>query len=214
MKPFRVIESSYLAPLESDLFDENGLLRVMSYDYYKQVPKDVLRYFAHQYGIYVFPTTEMIDWFRENIEGTAIEIGAGHGALSRALGIPITDSRMQELPEIILYYQLMRQPVIKYPDDIEKLDAEDAITKYLPDNVIGGYIIERWRPNYEQGNHLGVNEHDVIKRAKKYILILNMHDHKDKWLFQSPHKAYKFPWIVTRSEHSANRICVWKGKKK
>jgi hypothetical protein len=156
----------------------------------------------------------MIDWFRENMEGTAIEIGAGHGALSRALGIPITDSRMEELPEIALYYELMHQPTIKYPADVEGLDAEEAITKYQPDTVIGGYITERWRPGMEEGNAMGVDEYDVIKRTKKYILVLNMQVHKKKRFLQLGHTPYKFPWIVTRSEHFHNRICVWKGKKK
>ena len=209
---FRVIMKSDLAPLERDLFDDKGFLRVMPYDYYKQVPQDVLHYFAHEYGIYVFPTVEMIEWFRENMEGIAIEIGAGHGALGRALDIPITDSRMHELPEIKLYYELIHLPTIKYPGDVEKLDAEEAITKYQPDTVIGGYIIERWRPNYEQGHHLGVNEHDIIKRTKKYMLILNKHDHPDKWLYHSPHQEHKFEWIVTRSKHKDNRICVWNGR--
>ncbi len=166
MKSFRVITKSDLTPLEHDLFDEKGLLRVMPYDYYKQVPNDVLQYFAQKHAIYVFPTTEMVDWFRENMEGTSIEIDAGHGALGRALNIPITDSRMHELPEMVLYYELLRQPVIKYPADVEELDAKEAIDKYQPDTVIAGYVIERWRPGYEQGSHLGVNEHDIIKRTK------------------------------------------------
>lgn len=214
MKRFSVIIKNDLAPLERDLFDDKGLLRVMPYEYYRQVPKEVLRYFAHQHAIYVFPTTEMVDWFQENMEGTSIEIGAGHGALGRALNIPITDNRMHELPEMALYYELMSQPVIKYPNDVEGLDAKEAIDKYQPDTVIGGYVIERWRPNYEQGSHLGVNEHDIIKRTKKYMLILNKQDHPGKWLYHSPHQEYKFPWIVTRSEHLYNRIFVWRGKKK
>lgn len=89
-----IVNPCDISVIERDLFDEKGLLRVMPYDYYKQVPRDVLRYFAHQHAVYVFPTTEMVDWFRENMEGTAIEIGAGHGALARALNIPATDSRM------------------------------------------------------------------------------------------------------------------------
>src|SRR6185295_2017181 len=95
-----IITACDLTTITNEVMDDKGLLRIKPYAFYQGIDENELKYFMHQNAIYVLPTTELIDWLRTEIVGTAIEIGAGHGAISRALGIPITDSRMQERPDI------------------------------------------------------------------------------------------------------------------
>lgn len=124
-------------------------------------PWPMIRKFMHVYGLYSFPTVELIDYLAKLIEGkNAIEIGCGMGIIGRALGIPITDSKVQEIPLIKQYYTLLGQPIIQYPTDVEKLEALEAVEKYHPDIVLGSYITHKWRDDTQSGSDWGV---DTIK---------------------------------------------------
>ncbi len=178
--------------------------------FYKSFSEAQIKTFMHQYGIYLLPTEELVIWLKENILGKAIEIGAGHGAIARALKIPITDSRMQEWPEVKVHYGLLGQPLIKYADDVEKLDYERAINKYKPDTVIGSFITHKWIDELQSGNFWGVEEEKILKSVKKYINIGNRLTHKDKPILKLPHDEYNFDFLITRSANqSENRIFVF-----
>lgn len=168
--------------------------------------------FLHVHGIYILPTEELINWLKENISGSAIEIGAGNGAISRALKIPITDSRLQEQEEIKKIYSAMGQPVIIYPDDVEKLDADEAVKKYNPDTVIGAFITHKYRDDRPEigGNQYGVEEESILDAVKKYINIGNLITHGMKPILKMKHEQYFFDWIITRAvDQKMNRIFVW-----
>lgn len=188
----------------------NGLLRVMPYSFYRDIEENTLKYFMHQYAIYVLPTTELIDWLKQNIIGNAIEIGAGHGAIARALNIPITDSRLQERPEIKLWYGMNGQPVIKYAKDVEKLDAEQAVKKYKPETVIGAFITHKFNSVVNNGNAFGVEEELILQSVKRYINIGNLTTHKDKPILKLKHESLYFDWLITRSViQQENRIFIF-----
>jgi hypothetical protein len=86
-----------------------------------------------RHGLYGFPTLELVDFLRARIAGrTAIEIGAGHGVLSQALGIPATDNRQQEDEAIQAHYRALGQPTVPYGDHVEKLDAAAALANIGP----------------------------------------------------------------------------------
>lgn len=188
---------------------KDGKLQVMPSSFYKSFSDNEIKNFMHENGIYVLPTTELLDWLKENIFGKAIEIGAGNGALSRALGVPITDSRMQENPEIQLAYKLSGQPVIRYNDDVEKLTAEEAIQKYNPDTVFGCFITHKW--NGANGNYWGVDEIMLLKKVLQYIHVGNKDTHINSAILRFPHDEHYFDWLITRSANqSQNRIFVWK----
>lgn len=196
--------------LEKSVINENGLLRVLPANFWLSFPFPVRRVFMHHHGIYVMPTSELIEWLAQNIIGNAIEIGAGNGAIARTLGIPITDSRMQEDPDVAFYYQQLKQPTIKYPDDVEKLNYTNAIKKYNPDTVIGAYITHKWRDDLQSGNYKGVREEEILKKVKRYINIGNSVTHHDKPIRKLPHTEYYFDWIVTRAQdQKTNKIWVW-----
>lgn len=172
-----------------------------------------LRLFLHKYGLYTMPTTELIEYLAEVIRGkTAIEIGAGIGVIGRSLGIPITDSKMQNWPEVKAHYDLFRQPTIQYPDDVEELDAMDAVRKYKPDIVIGSYITHKWRPGMQVGNQYGVETVELIKRVPEYYMIGNMETHRHDPAMQYLDGIERYDFLYTRGAKETSVIFRWRQK--
>lgn len=191
----------------------DGLLQVKPFDYFKNIPENDIKLFMVEHGIYVMPTQELIEWLMDNIIGSAIEIGAGVGSIGRALGIPITDNKMQQWPMIKMMYEMMHQKPIEYPEDVEELDYADAVIKYRPETVIGGFITHKWLPGMDQGNEHGVREEFLLNNTKRYIMIGNRITHAAKPILKRDHLELYFPWLVTRGmDQSQNRIFVWDSK--
>lgn len=189
---------------------ENGKLKPMPYAFYQSIEVNELQYFMYSYGIYTLPTTELIEWLKENIVGTAIEIGCGNGAIGRALGIKLTDSKLQEKQAIADWYKFHRQPTIKYPNDVLEYDALEAIKYFKPDTVIGSFITHKYSPKIKSGNMYGVVEGKILQMCKKYIHIGNGETHRDKPILKHAHETFHFEWLITRSANQdANCICVW-----
>jgi len=206
------IKEENISSLENQVF-ENGKLKVMSIAFYNSISLNARRYFMWKHGIYVLPTQELIDWLRENITGNAIEIGAGVGSIARALEIPITDSRMQERPEIKFYYNMSGQPTIAYPNDVEKLNYEEAIIKYKPKTVIGCFITNKYEEKIGSGNALGVQEEYILENVSRYINIGNLETHKHKPILKRNPEGFNFDWLFTRSANQElNRIWVYNQK--
>ena len=201
-------DTSYL-----DHLLENYKLKIMPASFYKEIPQTDLAIWCNKKGIYCLPTIELIDWLKEYIgDNKAIEIGAGTGSIGRALKIPITDSCNMEKPDIKFHYQMLKQPVTVYPNDVKKLDAEKAVKKYNPDIVIGAWITHKYNPyNHELGGNIyGVDEAKLLLSVKKYILIGNKSVHYRKLLLHIPHKELSFDWLFSRSLDSKNnRIFIW-----
>ncbi len=209
MSNTQLISKCDLSGLEKEVMPDGKLL-VMPANFWKKRKQNEINYFIYQHGIYVLPTTELIDWLKENIIGSAIEIGAGNGSISRALNIPITDSRMQEREDIKLIYQMNGQPVIKYPADVEKLDADEALEKYKPETVIGAFVTHKYTEAAGNGNMYGVEEENILKAVKRYINIGNLTTHNTKPILKLRHEEIYFDWLITRSvNQSDNRIFIW-----
>lgn len=187
------------------------ILAVKPYEFYKDISRDELANFMVEKGVYVIPTTELIDYLRTLIIGSAIEIGAGNGAIGRALGIPITDNRQQELPEIKMLYESLGQAPIVYPKDVQTFDALSAVNHFKPDTVIGAFITHKWKPGMEYGNAGGVDEQRMRKKIKRYIMIGNMNTHQSKPILKHPGMFAEYhPWLITRAvNQSLNRIFIW-----
>jgi len=206
-----------ISQLERDLLDDRGVLKVVPAEYYVQIRQDVLAVFCHKYGFYSLPTTELVEWLKPHVANkNAIEIGAGVGAIGRALGIPLTDScYMRTNAEVIAYYAMAGQPVTEYPEDIEELNAVAAVDKYKPEVVIGSWITHRYTVERAElgGNAYGVDEEYVLKNVKKYIMIGNDHVHRLKPLLDLPHEEHYFDWLYSRSMSGRpNVIFIWESK--
>jgi hypothetical protein len=166
-------------------------------------------------GIYQVPTQELVDVLRGLVGNhKAIEICAGHGAVGRALGIPLTDSHMQTLPQMRALYEAMRQPVIEPPSDVEKLEALEAVRAHDPEVVVGCFVTQLGTPDVEQSSPVGVDELALMRHPSvhRYVMVGNAHVHGKKVALQQPHKVLHSgaPWLVSRgSVQSLNRIYVW-----
>jgi len=226
MKALLLPNNRDVSYLNEILLDEQGLLRVLPYEQIAGIEHEDILFFCNKHAIYQIPTQELIDWLREQIgDRSAIEIGSGHGAIGRALDIPRTDSFMQidafnGVPSDLMsrqqqqmmtsYFSLLRQPPTDPPEDVEKLNAAEAVEKYNPQVVIGAFITHRWKPGMSGGNEFGVEEEDILAAAETYIHIGNKSTHYQKPLLDSPHTMYQFPWLVSRAfNRTENAIWVW-----
>jgi hypothetical protein len=80
---------------------------------------------------YTIPTIELIDFLKARIGNRkAIEIGSGNNDLGWYLGIPQTDSYIQQTEAMKTLYSALGQVPTSPKPDVEKLDAIAAIKKY------------------------------------------------------------------------------------
>lgn len=163
-------------------------------------------------GVYCIPTVELVAWLRERIAGRrAIEIGAGCGVLAATLGIPATDSRQQEWPEMARMLRVLKQQPVRYGANVLTMTAEAAVAKYQPEVVIGAWVSHRYRPSepWRGGNQYGVEEERIIEQAT-YIHIGHTRTHEAKPALGIPHGEYAPPWLVSRASSAGhNCICWW-----
>lgn len=217
----RDVDKLEVVELAAKLLSPEGLIRPLPFDDICGVSPLSLRVVMHELGLYTFPTVELVEWLRGEIDPDptsefapdAIEICAGTGWLGRALDIPITDSRLQEREDIRQMYLQNGQPPISYPDDVEQLDAIAAIRKYQPEFVIGSYVTHKWGIGGRKvGNMYGVDTTWVVNHCHRYYHIGNLHVHSHDPIMRRPHRELSFPWLVTRGDSSLARIFVWESK--
>ena len=193
-----------------------GLIKPIPYQLLKRLDRNELEIYMNRRGIYCLVTFELIALVKSLIGKTrkAIEIGSGNGTLGRSLGIATTDSRLQEETHIKAHYALIGQPVIKYPDDIEKLDGISALKKHKPDVCVGAWVTAH-SDEPGQGNFYGVKEAEILEHCEEYIFIGSefIVGHELS-LFNMPDvevKVYRSPYIVSRVE-DGNFIAVFRKK--
>lgn len=191
---------------------EDGRIRVLPAAVWESFSWDETRTLMHEDAVYVLPTQELVSFLDSQIGGrTALEIGAGTGYIGRALGIRMTDSYQQrDDPETVRAYRMMRQPLVRYPHDVIKLEANAAVGRYHPQVVVGCYVTHRWYPGMASGNMKGVDFERLLPRVEKLILVGNLHTHADNPIMALPHEEIRLDGLITRSDDpSSNRVFVW-----
>ena len=213
-----ILPTEDVSYLDRDLLDEKGLLKVLPARFYKNTPPNHISLWAGKHGIYVFPTTELVDWLRERI-GTrkAIEIGAGNGAIARALNIVATDSHVQNTPEMIEYYRMIGQQTTRPPADVYKFEAGDAVDILKPQVVVAAFVTQKFQQgdqtSFVGSSVFGADELSSLPKVETYIHVGNDKSHGDKRILKFPHEVFRFDWIVTRAQdQSLNSITVWDRK--
>ena len=196
------------------LLDNVGQLRVVPASELANTTAQERLLFGVRHGLYSFPTEELCDFLRNRIKGkVAIEVGAGHGTLAKALKIPATDSRVQEEATVKAHYQQIGQPTVPYGEHVEKLDAVSAVQKYKPNVVIGcwvTHVFDERRPD-AGGNMFGIDEAKLIASCDEYIVVGNeqVHAHKPIWAIQ--HEKLRPPWLYSRAVNgSRDFIAIWR----
>lgn len=206
----------------------NGLPKIVSGEVMvEKYDNTTIRCAMQKNGLYVWPTTELMEWLDVNIKPSSktIEIGAGNGVLSEALNVKATDSYMQSekfepknMREKQIYvkaiqsYAALNIPFVPYGFNVEQLDAKEAVRLYKPVCVFGCYITHKWVQGDADGNMLGIDEEWILKRnfLKKYIVVGNKKVHQNKRILSYPHEQIKLTGLVVRAEYpSLNRIFVW-----
>lgn len=191
----------------------HGPLRVVPASVLASTTREERALFGHRHGLYSFPTLELVDFLQQAIGGrTAIEIGAGHGVLAQALGIPATDNLMQNDPLIRAVYASQGQPTISYGEHVEQLDAAQAISKHKPQVVVACWVTHRYDParHAAGGNMFGVDEESVINACETYIFIGNEQVHAAKSIWSLPHTKTTPPWLYSRALNGTPEfIAVW-----
>ncbi len=193
-----------------ELMYENGLLRVVPSEELLKFPVTTIQLWCVQRGVYQLPTRELIDWLKAEMGDNAIEICSGFGVIGRALNIPRTDSYMQTKPEMAEYYESLGQKPINPPADVMKMSANTAVKILRPSVVIGAWVTQLWQEGDDFGSVEGVDEVEIYKDVKKYIHVGNDSPHKNKRIYNLPHKTYRFPWLVSRAkEQRLNFVKTW-----
>jgi hypothetical protein len=208
-----ILDPNSVRDLAPDVLEADGRPRVMPASFYRQTTVNERALLGARYGLYGLPTQEQVAWLKSTINGrTAIEIGAGNGALADALGIPATDSRMQEDPAIAAHYAALGQTVVKYGDKVEKLDAAEALVKYRPQVVVASWVTHKYLEARHEagGNMFGIFEESIIAACEAYIFIGNTKVHAGKSIWSLPHVKTEPDWVFSRAVNgSPDFIAVW-----
>lgn len=202
------------------IVSDGELVKPVPYADVKDVGHSNLNLVMQMMALYTFPTVELIDFLRNEIDDgdpefapDAIEICAGSGWIGRSLDIPMTDSYLQQREDVKQLYLDNGCMPIKYPSDVEKLDAVSAIKKYDPEFVIGSYVTRKWGlGSRREGNMYGVDTGWVVNNCHKFYLIGNENVHSGDPIMKRNHKTLCEEWLITRGDKDKARIWVWENK--
>lgn len=168
-----------------------------SFDELLKNDRNTILYYCYIHGIYLIPTKELISFIKDviKIEEDAIEIGSGTGLLGKSLDIICTDSYIQQTEEVKKLYERLGQPIIQYPDFVEKKDAELAVLIYNPKTVIACWVTQKYKPYMEetaQCSVYGVDELYLLSKIDKYVFIgnINIHGTKEILTKKNNYKIY------------------------
>jgi hypothetical protein len=147
---------------------------------------------------------------------SAIEVGSGNGCLGRALGIPTTDSMNQRWPDVAFHYAMTGQPTVAYGEDVEEIDAVEAVRKYDPQVVVGAWVTHWIDPNLPPpeggGSVYGLREDLILDHpsVETYVVVGNEHIHRGKPIHDQPRDVVQGPMIWSRSSRrDLDCVFVW-----
>ncbi len=209
----RIVPGS-VRDLTPDAIGADGRMRILPAQFWAGTTVAERALVGHTHGIYSFPTVELVEHLRTVIgTRTAIEIGAGHGVLADALGIPATDSRQQEDPQYRMIIKMNGTPPVRYGPNVERLDAAAAVRKYTPQVVVGCWVTHRFDPACPQrgGNEGGVDERDVIRHCNTYVFVGNTFVHRQKPIWALAHSKIYPSFVYSRAANgSRDFIATWR----
>jgi hypothetical protein len=193
-----------------NFLDSNGLPIITSARDYLSLGNNNLSLFMMATSTYVLPTEELIDTLDTiiGVDSNAIEICCGNGVIGRELNMPITDSKIQQKdPEIRRRYIESGNMPVNYPDDVEELEALEAVEKYKPDTVLVCYGTHLWKPGMTTGFIYGVDYEKLWKKTKRIILVGSDAIHHENPLMKIKHKEISKWGLMSRNKQT--KIYIW-----
>lgn len=208
-----VIDTRHVRDLSGLLLDSQGRLKVVPASVLAGTSANERAVFGVRNGLYGYLTHELVDFLQQRIAGRrALEIGAGHGQLAQALGIPATDNHQQERPNIRAYYEALGQTVVPYGENVQRMDAHTAVARYKPQVVVASWVTHRYDPARHEagGNEDGVREEDILDACEAYLFVGNEKVHASKSLWSRPHQIWRPSWLYSRAVNgSPDFIALW-----
>lgn len=194
-------------PLDAALLDNvTGRVRLMRHELWRQVDPLQLRLWCRRHARYGIPTTGLVNWLREFIDGRrAIEVGAGMGDLGFHLGIPMSDNASQtDEPMAAAYFALTKQPPTRPPLDVVRLEAVEAVLDAGPGAVvIASWLTQKYKPGDAHGCMFGPDEDElldiVLDGGGRYVHIGNEAVHGDKRILKRRHDKLRLPFLISRA---------------
>lgn len=209
-----ILPSGDTSPIDREVMDGNRI-RLLPAAVWRQFPHDLLRQWCNDRARYGVVTQELVDFIKPIINGRrALEVAAGMGDLGFHLGVPMTDSHLQERPMMRKYYETFKQTLTTPPADVRKRGAIQAIRDYRPQVVIASWLTQKFAAGDEErgigSNIYGPDEREIIWACDTYIHIGNAHVHGDKRVLALPHETHRPDWMVSRAANQfANCIYIW-----
>jgi hypothetical protein len=204
----------FLQKYDRLILDDQGIIKLQSADFYKTLDYTELRVWCICRAIYQLPTVELIEWLKDNFNlDKAIEIGAGNSYLYHHLNVKGTDNYSEQIPQVKLTHQILKQPSTDPPPEVEKIDAIAAIKKYRPETVITSWMTLKCvdPEDVDAGHKYAPDEQEILDTGVTYIHIGNEEIHGDREIMNKPHQTYYFDWLVSRGKYpEKNCIYVWK----
>lgn len=197
-----------------ELLGPNGALQLLPSMAYDQIDPIALRIWCHRNYRYGLPTTELIQWLKNLIAGrSAIEIGAGAGDLCYHLGIPGTDSKVQEEPWMIDYYKLCGQTPVRYPSWVRRIDALEAVRAFQPQVVVASWVSQISAHDRDMNGFIrGVDEGALLDTGVTYVFIGNRNVHQAKRILSRKHEEHEPYFLKSRAAlPDLNVVYVWRG---
>lgn len=217
--PVSHIDADNTRDITPEVIGDDGRMRILPAAYWATTTVAERGLFGHRHGIYAFPTTELVDYLRDQIgpRRVAIEIGSGNGVLAQELGIVATDSYQQAQPNYAAFYKAAGQPTVTYGPNVIRSRADRAIRRYHPQVVIGCWVTHLYdrERHHAGGNEVGIDEADVLANCQTYIHVGHQRIHGGKAINRRRHDRYFPDWLYSRStgldEHTRDYIAIWKG---
>ncbi len=215
----KTLDPTGVRDLRPEALGPDGRIQVLPASFWQATTATERALFGARTGLYSFPTVELVSRLQEIIAGrTAIEIGAGHGVLAEAMGIPGTDSFMQRMPQYRAMYEQSRMPIVPYGKMVAEMHASRAVRYYKPQVVIGCWVTWKFDPKQPDrgGNEVGIDEPDILRNCETYVMVGHERIHHGSTIWgRKPELEYP-SFLFSRAQEGPGRdfLAIVKGLRK
>lgn len=197
------------------LFLSNKVPKVVPYAAYERHPVLDRQIWANRRGFYSLPTLELASFIKEQIAGrSAHEIGAGHSAMAKHLGIYHSDPRFQEKKGLTRNLIDITGAIPAYTPPYVSHRCCKQVLKDCKPQVLLAQWVTPLGPSGTSSNYYGPDYKEVLEVVETLIFVGNLSIHPYvREVLGEPDIEIREPWIVSRSmRQEENILWVWNRK--